>query len=188
MHATFVSAILASILCACAAQPGPTAQPGTTPPSNAPPEPVELAGQPLPPGMRVYTMVLLRRGPTWTAEQTPESMELGKGHMAHIQRMAAAGKLETAGPFLGQTDANDLAGIYIFGVTDIDEVKQLTSQDPAVAAGRFVPEYLIWLGPENLVPELDTTQPDTTHADTTQSDTAPEPSQPEAGGEPAGSP
>jgi uncharacterized protein YciI len=149
MHTSLASGVLASVLCACAAQPGPTA------PRNAPPEPVQLAGESLPQGMRVYTLVLLRRGPTWTAEQTPESIELGKGHMAHIRRMAAAGKLETAGPFLGQTDSNDLAGVYIFGVTDVDEVRRLTAQDPAVAAGRFVPEYLIWLGPDNLVPDLE---------------------------------
>ena len=103
-----------------------------------------------PEGMRRYALVLLRRGPKWTAEDSPETRELGAGHMAYIQAQAKAGKLRIAGPFLGQTDAEDIAGIYIYDVRTVAEAKALVAQDPAVAAGRFVPEFLVWMAGDGI--------------------------------------
>ena len=47
--------------------------------------------------MRTYYMALLYRGPSWTADDTPEVKAIGEGHMAHIREMGAAGKLLIAG-------------------------------------------------------------------------------------------
>ena len=148
------------VLCAaCGSTPttaAPPASPAATPAPNAEPD-----DQPITPpaGMRTYYVVLLRRGGAWTAEQTPEVAELGRGHMKHIAEMARAGHLIAAGPFLGQTDATDFAGIYIFDVKSLAEVKALTARDPAVAAGRFEPEYLIWMGAGGLRVNALTTAP-----------------------------
>jgi len=62
--------------------------------------------------------------------------------MAHIQKMAADGKLTMAGPFL---DNGDLRGIFIFNVATLEEAKALTAADPAVQAGRLVMEIHPWL-------------------------------------------
>ena len=107
------------------------------------------------PAMRTYHVALLRRGPKWTAERTPEAVAAGDGHMAHIQEMASAGKLLVAGPFLHGDDApkDALAGIYVFDVATLEEAVALTQADPAVKAGRFTVEVLPWLGPVGLTYE-----------------------------------
>ncbi|HEV7517500.1 MAG TPA: YciI family protein [Thermoanaerobaculia bacterium] len=100
--------------------------------------------------MTTYYLVLLRRGPAWTAEETPEVKKLQEAHMANIRRLAAAGKLVIAGPFLEQTGPGSLADLFIFRAGSREEVKALTDSDPAVQAGRLVPEILPWLGPKTL--------------------------------------
>lgn len=104
----------------------------------------------LPEGMRVYTIVLLRRGPTWSNETSPEAMAIGAGHMSYNHDMTEAGKLTVAGPFLSQEDSDDYAGIYIYDTSTLEETKELVAKDPAVRARRFVPEYLVWLTAEGL--------------------------------------
>ncbi len=100
--------------------------------------------------MHRYYLVILRRGPSWTAERTPETIAVGQGHMANIRRLAAEGKLVIAGPFLDQTGPGSPAWLFIFRVDSIDEARALTESDPAVQAGRFTYEVLPWLGPKTL--------------------------------------
>lgn len=118
----------------------------STPPPKPAPPPAEKKVT-----MKKYFVAFLRRGPVWTAERTPEATRLGEGHMAHIRKMHAAGKLVVAGPF--EVDASEkgaLAGIYVFDVATLEEARALVGEDPAVQAGRFVPEILPWWGPAGL--------------------------------------
>jgi hypothetical protein len=115
-------------------------------PKAAPPLP---AAKPF--AMRGYIFVMLKRGPTWTAEDTPEARRLGEGHMANIKAMGKAGKLVLAGPFdVDAAKADAIAGIFIFDATTPAEVEPLLANDPAIAAGRFVPEVFTWYGPAGL--------------------------------------
>lgn len=91
--------------------------------------------------MRRYVIGILRRGPKWTAEQTPETKTIQDGHMANIRKMAAAGKLIVAGPFGG---AGDMAGMFIFDAATPDEVRAMAEEDPAVKSGRLVLELYPW--------------------------------------------
>jgi uncharacterized protein len=101
--------------------------------------------------MHKYYMGFLRRGPAWSAEQTPEVKRLGEGHMAHIRAMGATGKLLLAGPFeIEGTPPNAIAGILLFDVPDIEEARVMASEDPAVKAGRFQLEVVPWYGPKGL--------------------------------------
>ena len=100
--------------------------------------------------MTTYYMVLLRRGPAWTSTATPESAAVSKGHQENIQRLTAAGKMVVAGPFLDQTGAQALAGLFILRVASLDEAKATVSTDPAVKAGRFTFEIVPWMGPKSL--------------------------------------
>lgn len=159
---------VALALAAC--NPGSPVTPGAHAPIVvAPDAPVEPAAPPAvvdappedpdsfvaPDGMRTYYIVMLRRGPKWSAEQTPENLELGRGHMAYIGEQAKAGHLRVAGPFLGQTDPNDYAGIYIYDVGSLAQAQALVQKDPAVAAGRFVPEFLVWMAASGLTTDFD---------------------------------
>ena len=123
--------ILSVVACACASSPKPA----------APAKPFS---------MKTYTFVLLRRGLAWTPDKTPESQKLFEGHMANIKAMARAKKLVLAGPFDAPAeDKNAYAGLFVFDVS-AEETKQLLANDPAVAAGRLVPEIMPWYGPAGL--------------------------------------
>lgn len=94
--------------------------------------------------MQSYQLVLLRRGPAWTPEKTPETKKLFEGHMANINAMAATCKLVVAGPIdAPETDRTALAGIFVFNA-DRAAVEELLKNDPAIAGGRLVPEIHAW--------------------------------------------
>jgi uncharacterized protein len=93
-------------------------------------------------GMKHYVLAYLKKGPDRN-QDSATAAQLQAAHMANIQRMADAGDLVLAGPFLDDTDVR---GIYIFNVDDIEKAKKLTETDPAVKAGRLVMEMHPWYG------------------------------------------
>ena len=95
-------------------------------------------------GMKPYVMAFLKPGPNQDVDSITQ-VELGRGHMDNINRLAEEGKLVLAGPFYNNPDS-DLAGIYIFDVATIEEAEELTMTDPAVEAGYFDMELLLWYG------------------------------------------
>jgi uncharacterized protein YciI len=98
-------------------------------------------------GMRSYVMAFLKAGPK--RDRSPEeAQELQKAHMENIGRMAEAGQLVLAGPFM---DDGELRGIYIFNVATVEEAKALTETDPAIQAGSLVMELHPWYGSAALV-------------------------------------
>ncbi|HYV05878.1 MAG TPA: YciI family protein [Blastocatellia bacterium] len=96
-----------------------------------------------------YYFAFLKRGPKWTPESTPETQALQNAHMAHIQSMAASGKLVIAGPF---TNAPPYAGVFVFKVGSLEEAKALTDADPTVKAGRLASEIHPWSVPKGSLP------------------------------------
>jgi uncharacterized protein YciI len=84
-----------------------------------------------------YYFGLLRRGPKWTPERTPETEKIQAGHMANIQKMADLGKLVIAGPF---GDDGQLRGVFFFKTESADEAENLAAADAAIQAGRLVLE------------------------------------------------
>jgi uncharacterized protein len=92
-------------------------------------------------GMKQYVMAFLKKG-TKTVDSS-ERNQLIQGHLKNIGRLAKEGKLLLAGPFL---DKGDLAGIFIFNVTTIEEARNLVATDPAVKAGLFDMELHPWYG------------------------------------------
>jgi len=63
--------------------------------------------------------------------------------MENIRRLAEAGKLLLAGPFI---DEGDIRGIYIFDVPTLEEARALTETDPAIQAGSLEMELRPWYG------------------------------------------
>ena len=97
--------------------------------------------------MTTYALGILRKGPAWTAADTPETRSLQAAHMSNIQKMAATGKLIVAGPI---GDEGDLRGVFIFKETTPDEARAMMAVDPAVKAGRFIPEVHPWFAAAGL--------------------------------------
>lgn len=99
--------------------------------------------------MTTYYVGLLRKGPAWVAGDTAESRKIQAGHLAHIGKMADAGKLVVAGPFAA--NAQEVRGMLIFHkMSSIDEVKALVADDPAVKAGRLVLEVFQWMAAKGI--------------------------------------
>lgn len=98
-------------------------------------------------GMRQYVMAFLKRGPNRDRDSL-EAANLQRAHLENIGRLAEAGKLSLAGPFL---DDGDIRGIYIFNVKTIEEAKVLTESDPAIQAGSLVMELHPWYGSAALI-------------------------------------
>jgi len=91
-----------------------------------------------------YQLVLLRRLANAPPLDPDARQKLQEGHLANIRRLAKEGKLVLAGPCLDDTP---LRGIFVLKTQSLDEAKQWTLTDPAVAANRFAPEFHIWIQP-----------------------------------------
>jgi uncharacterized protein YciI len=97
--------------------------------------------------MTTYYLVLLYRGPKSTGENTPEAQRIQAAHMANIGKMADEGKLLMAGPM---DEDGKLRGIFVFRVASLQEAQALAAADPAVMAGRLVPEVHPWFTAKNI--------------------------------------
>ena len=91
--------------------------------------------------LKPYFFVLLKKGPN-RSQDSVTAAKIQKAHTENINRMAASGKLNVAGPFL---DEGEMRGIFIFDSGNEDEVKQLVENDPAVKAGRLTYEIHPWM-------------------------------------------
>ncbi len=93
-------------------------------------------------GMKQYVMAFLKKGPN--RDRSKEQADsLQAAHLANIKKMAEAGKLVLAGPFMND---GELRGIYIFNVKTVEEAEALTNSDPAVQAGSLVMDLVPWYG------------------------------------------
>lgn len=91
--------------------------------------------------LKAYYLVILKKGPHRDQDSTTAE-QIQKGHMENITKMAEAGKLNVAGPFL---DDGDLRGIFVFNLSSEQEVRALVDNDPAVKAGRLIYEIHPWM-------------------------------------------
>jgi uncharacterized protein YciI len=98
-------------------------------------------------GMRQYVMAFLKKGPNRTQDSL-KAARLQRAHLDNIGKLAEAGKLSLAGPFL---DDGELRGIYIFNVATVEEAKKLTETDPAIQEGSLIMELHPWYGSAALI-------------------------------------
>ena len=104
-------------------------------------------------GMTVYYIYLLKKGPTWTPEPTPEVMELQKAHLENLKRLGDMGKLVINGPLLDSFATNgELRGIGALKATSLQEAQELIGTDPMVKVGRLIFELHAWMINKNILP------------------------------------
>jgi uncharacterized protein YciI len=89
-----------------------------------------------------YTLRIYRRGPKRDQDEET-SRRIQVGHLKHIFALKERGVLLVNGPLV---DDDDIRGIGIFDIEDIEEVRRIDSQDPAVVAGRLTVEVHPWFG------------------------------------------
>lgn len=96
----------------------------------------------MPPEMETYTLVILERGPKATAYSEAELEKLQVQHLAHLDKLATAGKILVVGPFADQTN-DTMRGACIYAVPLAEAVK-LAAEDPMVKAGRLKITAMTW--------------------------------------------
>ena len=89
-----------------------------------------------------FAFVLLRRGPRAAEFSDVELEALQAQHLAHLDEMAARGKLVAAGPFSDQPD-DSLRGLCFYA-TSVEEARALAERDPSVRAGRLAVDVMTW--------------------------------------------
>jgi uncharacterized protein YciI len=89
-----------------------------------------------------FAFVLLRRGPRAHQFSEAELETLQAQHLAHLDAMAARGKLAAAGPFSDQADES-LRGLCFYA-TGAEEARELAESDPSVRAGRMAVDVMTW--------------------------------------------
>jgi uncharacterized protein YciI len=101
----------------------------------------------------IYYVYLLRKGPTWSPDSTPEVDALQEAHLANLRRLMDAGKLVLNGPLL---DAFQLSGeirsIGVLKASSLTEAQEWISTDPMVKDGRLVVEVHAWMVPKGILP------------------------------------
>jgi uncharacterized protein YciI len=90
--------------------------------------------------MKRYVFMLLVAGEN-TKQDSLTAVNLQKGHLAHINKMAESGKLVAAGPF---EEGGQYRGLLVFDVDTKEEAMGIEAEDPAVKAGRLKMETFYW--------------------------------------------
>lgn len=94
-------------------------------------------------GMKSYILVLLRTGPVTDA--TPALRDsLFRGHMSNMGVIVANNQLVVAGLIGRNTD--QLRGIFIINLSDMDAARELLQTDPAIKGGLLAADLYPWYG------------------------------------------
>lgn len=106
--------------------------------SSATPDPSAATDAPRP--ERDYVFAFLVRGTPAEPISAERAAELGRGHMANIQRLAAERSLLVAGPFGDPRPDPGLRGLFIFDAARLSDARALVATDPALEAGSLAAE------------------------------------------------
>lgn len=94
-------------------------------------------------GMRRYVLVVLRSSDTPVTDPTRRKA-MFEGHFANMQRLAEAGQLALAGPFIDSDSG--WRGLFVLAVDDLDSARALVATDPVIEQGEMVADYHPWYG------------------------------------------
>lgn len=97
--------------------------------------------------MKKYYLVFLKKGPNRDTDKVKVNAIM-KQHLEHLTKMYEDGKMSLAGPLLVE---NDIRGICVYHIDDMEEVRRLAESDPAVKAGRLVVEVLPWYSAKGMI-------------------------------------
>jgi len=104
-------------------------------------------------GMTIFYIFLLKKGPTWSPDSTPEINALQEEHLANLRRLAEMGKLVINGPLLDSfATSGEIRGIGALKADSLEEAQELISTDPMVKVGRLVFELHTWMIEKNILP------------------------------------
>ena len=104
-------------------------------------------------GMTVYYIFLLKKGPIWSPDPTPEINALQEAHIANLKRLADMGKLVINGPLLDSfATSGEIRGIGALKASSLEEAQELISTDPMVKVGHLIFELHTWMIQKGILP------------------------------------
>ena len=92
-----------------------------------------------------FHMALMKRGPQWTADKSPERKKVLDQHVAYFTSLVDSGKAVIGGPL---TDDGEIRGLYVLRAKSATEAREWADADPAVKAGYFAVEMHPWWSEE----------------------------------------
>jgi uncharacterized protein len=105
------------------------------------------------PNMTIYYVFLLKKGPTWSPDPTPEVEALQQEHLANLRRLGEMGRLVLNGPLLDSfATSGEIRGIGVLKAGSLTEAQELISTDPMVKVGRLIFELHAWMVDKNILP------------------------------------
>ncbi len=105
------------------------------------------------PNMTIYYIYLLKKGPTWSPDATPEIEALQEAHLANLRRLGEMGKLVLNGPLLDSfATSGEIRGIGVLKTSSLAEAQELISTDPMVKVGRLIFELHTWMVEKHRLP------------------------------------
>lgn len=105
------------------------------------------------PNMTIYYVFLLKKGPTWSPDATPEIEALQEAHLANLRRLGETGKLVLNGPLLDSfATGGEIRGIGVLKASSLSEAQELIGTDPMVRVGRLIFELHTWMVEKNRLP------------------------------------
>lgn len=105
------------------------------------------------PNMTIRYVFILKKGPTWSPEETPEIESLQEAHLANYRRLSDLGKLIVTGPFMDAFALNgEVRGMGILRADSYEEAHELISTDPMVKVDRLVFELHAWMVDKTILP------------------------------------
>ncbi len=93
--------------------------------------------------MHTMQLVMLKEGPNWTSEQTPELLKLQKEHVAGLFDGLLSGRYAIGGPFTGNGPDTTYAGVIVMRGDSTSARRQMDT-DPMVKSGRLEAVILPW--------------------------------------------
>ena len=104
-------------------------------------------------GMTVYYVYLLKKGPTWSSDPSPEINALQEAHLANLKRLADMGKIVINGPLLDAfATSGEIRGIGALKADSLEEAQELISTDPMVKVGHLIFELHTWMIQKGILP------------------------------------
>jgi uncharacterized protein len=98
------------------------------------------------PNMTIRYVFILKKGPTWSPDETPEINALQEAHLVNYRRLAEMGKLVVNGPFLDAfAMSGEVRGMGVLRASSYVEAQELISSDPMVKVNRLIFELHAWM-------------------------------------------
>lgn len=104
-------------------------------------------------GRSIYYVYLLKKGPAWSPDSTPEIDALQEAHLGNLRRLIDAGQLVLNGPLLDALQlGGEIRGIGVLKASSLAEAHEWIGTDPMVKVGRLVFEVHAWMVPKGVLP------------------------------------